>query len=449
MPPQPPDVLEADAAQEAERLKLQRECMVKKDDCEREERLYNQYLQEREKINYFWIVEKKTLSERHAEFRNKQRMLEDLQERQEIELKMFTQRLKHLRYSHLSELVDSQTDNESVLRLVENNHRGDEKSKDMDERGLKVQLKEVEVSHDQLLRTIDLAQYSKIRVLRIEVDHNASELQAKYNQRMKNLREDMERQRKTQISKIEDAKNDHVKKTIEKNNNALKDIKVYYGDITSSNLDLIKRLKAELEETKKKENADKKQLSDLRRKNEELRAPLLKATQDVETLQGEAKTYEEVKKTLEKLKQSIREKENNLGDTEFQHEIRAQQLVHSTTERDELNKRLSKIVYEIHQKSGLKELLLHKKLYALEDATEIAGTQLSEMLRNCLGVTDSPNYDQGLNDVINNKNNLIAEYHSHLRQIATSHHQIISSYENILTKNGTSAAELGFMPTME
>ena len=46
-------------------------------------------------------------------------------------------------------------------------------------------------------------------------------------------------------------KNSHVKKTIEKNNNALKDIKVYYGDITSSNLDLIKRLKEELEETKK------------------------------------------------------------------------------------------------------------------------------------------------------------------------------------------------------
>ena len=43
----------------------------------------------------------------------------------------------------------------------------------------------------------------------------------------------------------------HVKKTIEKNNNALKDIKVYYGDITSSNLDLIKHLKEELEETKK------------------------------------------------------------------------------------------------------------------------------------------------------------------------------------------------------
>ena len=71
-----------------------------------------------------------------------------------------------------------------------------------------------------------------------------------------------------------------------------------------------------------------------------------------------------------------------------------------------------------------RELLLHKKLDTLEDATEIAGTQLSEMLRNGLGVGDGPNYDQGLNDVISNKNNLIAEYHSHLRQISTSHQQI-------------------------
>ena len=210
MPPQAPDSLDADLAAEAERLKLQRECMLKKDECEREERLYNQHLQEREKINYFWIVEKKTSSEKHAELRNKQRMLEDLQERQEIELKMFTQRLKHLRYSHLSELVDQQTDGESVLRLLENQHRGAEKEKQKDERGLKVQMKEVEVTHDSLLRALDLEQDRKIRELRIEFDLNAGELQNKYNQRMKNLREDMERQRKNQIQKIEDAKNEYV-----------------------------------------------------------------------------------------------------------------------------------------------------------------------------------------------------------------------------------------------
>ena len=71
----------------------------------------------------------------------------------------------------------------------------------------------------------------------------------------------------------------------------------------------------------RKENADKKQLSDLRRKNEELRAPLHKATQDVETLQGESRTYEDVKRTLDKLKQSIRDRENSLADTEFQREV--------------------------------------------------------------------------------------------------------------------------------
>lgn len=448
MPPQAPETLDADLQAEAERLKLQRECMLKKDECEREERLYNQHLQEREKINYFWIVEKKTCSEKHAELRNKQRMLEDLQERQEIELKMFTQRLKHLRYSHLSELVDQQTDNESVLRLLENQHRSAEAEKEKDARGLKVQMKEVEVAHDALLRSLDLEQDRKIRELRIEFDLNAGELQNKYNQRMKNLREDMERQRKTQIQKIEDAKNDHVKKTIEKNNNALKDIKVYYGDITSSNLDLIKRLKEELEETKKKENADKKQLSDLRRKNEELRAPLQKATQDVETLQGESKTYEDVKRTLDKLKQSIREKENALDDTEFQREIRNQQLQHVQGERDELNKRLSRIVYEIHQKSGLKELLLHKKLDALEDASEIAGVQLLEML-SAGGLSTEGMDSEKLDAVISNKNNLIAEYHSHLRQISTSHQQVIGSYETILQKYGTSPAELGFLPSVE
>merc|ERR1712196_110956 len=63
--------------------------MDKKKLNEVKEKLYNQFLQEREKINYFWIVEKKTLSERQAELRNKERELQDLEERQQIELKMF------------------------------------------------------------------------------------------------------------------------------------------------------------------------------------------------------------------------------------------------------------------------------------------------------------------------------------------------------------------------
>eukprot|EP00913_Durusdinium_trenchii_P010397 g9748.t1 len=112
-------------AEEKKRIEMIKEAMRLRSNCEREEieNHFHQFLMEREKINYFWIVEKKTLTEKQADLRNKQRELQDLEERQQIELKMFQQRLKHLRYHQQDEVVELKTDAELGLKLQEDHHR--------------------------------------------------------------------------------------------------------------------------------------------------------------------------------------------------------------------------------------------------------------------------------------------------------------------------------------
>ena len=46
-----------------------------------EKESFNEFQQQREKLNYFWIVEKKRLDDKKSDFRNKVRELEDLQEK--------------------------------------------------------------------------------------------------------------------------------------------------------------------------------------------------------------------------------------------------------------------------------------------------------------------------------------------------------------------------------
>merc|ERR1711869_195123 len=94
----------------------------------------------------------------------------------------------------------------------------------------------------------------------------------------------MEKARRKQILKNEEAKNAHISRCMQKNMKDFQDIKVYYGDITSSNLDLIKRLKEEHTEIKKREGADNKQMTDLQQKNKQLSEPLRKANQDLNIL---------------------------------------------------------------------------------------------------------------------------------------------------------------------
>jgi len=45
---------------------------------QKEEHDFNEFQQQREKLNYFWIVEKKKLEDKRAELRNKDRELQDL-----------------------------------------------------------------------------------------------------------------------------------------------------------------------------------------------------------------------------------------------------------------------------------------------------------------------------------------------------------------------------------
>merc|ERR1719217_683810 len=97
--------------------------------------------------------------------------------------------------------------------------------------------------------------------------------------------------RKMQIAKIEEAKNAHIQSVMAKNQKDFLEIKVYYQEITTSNLDLIKRLKEEHSEIKKRENVDAKQMFDLEQRNKQLKEPLKRAHADVERLQLELEAY--------------------------------------------------------------------------------------------------------------------------------------------------------------
>merc|ERR1712048_180808 len=198
----------------------------------------------------------------------------------------------------------------------------------------------------------------------------------------------MEKQRRKQIQKIEEAKNAQIQKVMGKNSKDFAEIKIYYNEITASNLDLIKRLKEEHSEIKKRENDNAKMMFDLENKNKQLKEPLKKAHQDVEDLERELQAYEEDKKKLASVKEKIKQSETLLHRMEFQHEVLQQQLKTTSSERDDLYSKYQHAVYDVQQKAGLKNLILEKKIDSIDDAIETANAQVTEVLA-------SANLDQG------------------------------------------------------
>ncbi len=119
-------------------------------------------------------------------------------------------------------------------------------------------------------------------------------------------------------------------------------------------MELIKQLKEDVNELKKKEKDDLKMLYEAKLENEQYSEPLKKAVEDVERLKKEEIEYNEAKGQLRNTKKLILEQEKIFKDVEWKNEVRLQQLKYLEREKHELFEHFNKVVNEIHQKTGLK-----------------------------------------------------------------------------------------------
>ena len=288
--------------------------------------MWSLYQAERQRANYFWIVAKKELEDSEAEGRNKERELQDLREKHEIELKVYQQRLKHLLFQNLDQLTELKKEAELTLKNQEDEHRVNEREPKYDVRALKIQKKEQEVRQKDYLRALEKTKMGDATRVRQEYERETVEIKLRYNHRMDLLRKEMEDKRRKIISAIENKKNQAIHALTEKHAKKYQKIKLYYVEITTTNFELIKQLKEDVNELKKKEKEDLKMLYEAKLENEQYSEPLKQAVRDVERLKKEEVEYNVAKTQLQNTKKLILEKEKAFKDVEWKNEVRLQQL---------------------------------------------------------------------------------------------------------------------------
>lgn len=210
-------------------------------DREREERNYFQL--ERDKIHTFWEITRRQLEEKKAELRNKDREMEEAEERHQVEIKVYKQKVKHLLYEHQNNLAEVKTEGTVVMKLAQKEHRAQEGTLRKDMRVLKVELKEQELANEVVIKNLRLKQAEEITKMRNDFERQVREIEAKYDKKMKMLRDELDLRRKTEIHEVEERKNGQISTLMQRHEEAFTDIKNYYNDITLNNLALINSLK--------------------------------------------------------------------------------------------------------------------------------------------------------------------------------------------------------------
>jgi growth arrest-specific protein 8 len=151
--------------------------------------------------------------------------------------------VKHLLYEYQNNVAHLQADSERALQLEQEEHLSREQQLKKDKRVLKLELKEFELSHEDIINNLKQKHDQEITNMRNDFERQAKELHAKYERKMKVIRDDLDLKRKNEIHEIEERKNGQINALMKNHDKAFTEIKNYYNDITLNNLALINSLK--------------------------------------------------------------------------------------------------------------------------------------------------------------------------------------------------------------
>jgi growth arrest-specific protein 8 len=428
-------------------LAMQLEISHERKKVDEENKLKQQYALEKDRINSFLICKKKEMAEKRAELNNKEREYEEVSESYQIKTKQKKQMVKHLHFQNQDQLTDLKKEALSGLKRIEEEDRVNLRELKADTRAAKVKEKEQEVRQIQFITSLQ-SEFDKIQTqLRSENERKCNEIKNQYKHKMDLLRQEMEDKRKSMIKAVGDKKAAQVQRLTEEHATKYSNIKSHYGEIIMSNFDMLTEIKKDVDDDQTRYELDEKMLKDAERDKKRLQNPLNAITGEIKKLEGDYKKQERDLAELEILKNQIQKNSTQLEDIEWQYEVKKQQFMYLTKEKDNLFKRFNDAIYEVHQKSGLKNLILEKKLETLEEALEVKDAQLNQILSSAnINQEDLQNIRASLEEVESLKNDSIREIQQELKKIREAHFNMVKTYEGKLQEFGIPVEELGFDP---
>jgi len=315
-----PTVIDGVATEDMTKEEIEEHVVRIRDELDREREERNYFQLERDKINTFWEITKRQLDECRAEMRNKDKEMEDSEERHQVEIKVYKQKVKHLIYEHQNKISELKADGAVAIKLAQDGHRKSENELRQNTRSLKVDLKEKELSHEDVIKDLKLKNDELMSKMRGDFERQVREIEAKYEKKMRDLRDELELRRKTEIHEIEERKNTQINTLMKNHEKAFSDIKNYYNDITLNNLALINSLKEQVESMKDQAEKKEKMMNEIKSENKRLTEPLTKAKEEVAELRRQLANYEKDKTALASTKSRLKTLSEDHRNLKWEHE---------------------------------------------------------------------------------------------------------------------------------
>lgn len=385
------------------------------------------YMQlERDTISTFYDITRKEVKELDLEIMAKDREMEAMEENHQVEIKVYIQKVKHLEYEHKTNAKKVKKDGEVAQLQETEEFRQRNVLLRKKKRALATRIREQDGVQAQEIMDLRKHNGKNLDQLREQFQDNLQDLEANYEQKVKDLESALELQRGVEIHEMEERKNMHINDLIRNHKKAFGQIKRYYNVITQDNLHLIKSLKKELEDLRKKAAKTEKMVADISAENKRLTDPLELALRDVEALKHALKDRAKDILLLKNAKARFVVLENKVKVMRVKEKQLSTRYTELQLERDELYNNYEETVQRVQRSTELKNLLLEKNLSELE---KVLQTKLGQFDLAVEAAQLDPEavsmLAEQLNDVLDVRNQLVSDLRYNILRVTKAHEDMM------------------------
>jgi len=211
-------------------------------------------------------------------------------------------------------------------------------------------------------------------------EKNENDLRDRCENRLSQLKTDLELRRKAHIHEITERKNLHINDLMKNHEKAYSQMKKYYNDTTNDNLRLIKELKDEVSEMKKKQTEFQKLIAKTEQENALLKEPLTIAVAEVSDLRSQLRDREKDKLTLRNAKARLQVMEAKLGELKQKDYENSMEHQVVEKERDDLYNNFETMIKDIQQKNNFNNILLEQRMQQASRDVEQIDAQIEQVV---------------------------------------------------------------------
>merc|ERR1712151_1396044 len=375
-------------------------------------------------------------------------MGEMLQRDHNVHIKVHEQRVQNLEYEHKESRRQVSLGGENSIQKEREEHADRVMNMSKEKTVLKRDYKEQQLENEDDVKMMRQGFAKSLQKLRDQFENNHRALQADYEEKVQQLKIDLELIRKVEIHEIEERKNQHINELMFNHQEAFDEIKAYYNDIPFDNLQLIKSLKDEIQEMREREKRNAKRMALLTQENKDLSEPLARKLEEQRELEEKLKSYTKDKMALKNLKAHYKQLDETTNEAKQEYRSTEEKYRKLEKEREDLYRRFQKAVREIQRKAELgKNAVLEKKLDVLVAQFDEKQAQLTEVLTAAkLDPTVVASVTKKLEQVLGAKNRQIKDLQYQVHQCTKAYNDTIRVYESKLPSLGIDPEEIGFEP---